>query len=92
MIKAFIIIRVLDILTTLYGVSLGRHELNPFNRWLLSLDNLYFIIFQLLLIYAVFFMYKRSKLMKVAVGIFTYINLFVVLINITLILLVLLKI
>jgi len=88
--KFFIIVRILDILTTLYGVNHGQRELNPFNRGLLS-NQVGFVLFQLFLILVVAGLYK-FRLVKIAIGIFTWVNLAVVLMNITLILLTFLEV
>ena len=81
----FIIVRALDILTTLIGFNHGSRELNPFNRELLR-SEVGFVLFHVLMIFVVAWLY-RYRLVRVAVGIFTWINLLVVIMNITLIVL-----
>ena len=89
--KYFILVRLLDILTTLYGMKQGQTELNPYNKWLLSNGVLYFISWNLLIVLVISYIYKYRSV-KVAVNIFTILNVLVVLMNIVLILLVLFKI
>jgi hypothetical protein len=81
----FTIVRVLDILTTLIGFNHGLRELNPFNRGLLQ-SQVGFVLFQTFLILVVAYLY-RYRLVREAVSIFTWINLLVVIMNITLIVL-----
>jgi len=85
--KYFILVRILDIATTLWGVNHGQRELNPFNRGLLQ-NQLWFVLCQIAFIGIVWGFYK-FRLVRVAVSIFTWINLLVVIMNMILILLVL---
>lgn len=63
----------------------GQVEFNPFNNLLLRYGDVPFIIFHLLLILIVYKLYKY-KLVRIAVNIFIWINLLVVINNIILIL------
>ena len=87
MLNLFIIVRILDILTTLYGISLGRHELNPLVGLMITSNKILFILIQLTIIYIIVRMYKYSILLRTAISIFTILNAIIVSINIILILL-----
>ena len=83
----FIIIRLLDMATTVYGLNHGQYEFNPYNNWLIKQGWIYFFAFQFLMIWIVSKLYKH-RLIKITVNIFTVINFLVVLMNITLMVLV----
>ena len=80
--KLFILVRILDIITTLYGINHGQFELNPFNARLINFGSLYFILWNILIIWLISLVYKYP-LIKFTVNIFTIINAIVVAMNIT---------
>lgn len=81
MIKLFLLSRALDIITTVYSVSNGADELNPFMKFLLDNGTPYFLVYQALVILLVLYLYPKSKLMRIAVNIFTVISLLIGLSN-----------
>lgn len=86
MLKFFIITRILDVLTTLYGIKHGQFEFNPFNDFLLQKSIFLFLGFHVFVVWLIIKIY-HFRLIKLAVNIFTFINLLVVLMNIILIML-----
>lgn len=85
--KYFIIVRILDVITTLYGLRHGQYEFNPTQDWLISKGALWFVAWNALIIYVVSMLYKY-RLIRITVNIFTIINALVVFSNVALILLV----
>ena len=91
MLNIFIIVRILDILTTLYGINHGQFEFNLFNNLLLQQSIFIFLGFHAFMIWLVVKTY-HFRLIRLTINIFTFINLLIVLMNIILILLVLFKV
>lgn len=80
--KYFIIVKILDVITTLYGLRHGQYEFNPTQDWLISKGALWFVAWNALIIYVVSMLYKY-RLIRITVNIFTVINALVVISNIT---------
>ena len=85
--KYFIIVRILDVITTLYGINHGQYEFNPYNNWLLNQGVSIFLLWNIVVIWIIGKLYHH-KLVKLTVKIFTIINALVILMNIVLLLLV----
>lgn len=79
--KYFIAIRLLDMLTTVYGLNHGQYEFNPYNDWLIKQGWVYFLTFQFLIILIISKLYKY-QLIKTTINIFTIINALVVVMNV----------
>ena len=85
--NSFIIVRILDVLTTLWGINHGQYEFNPTQNGLLDRGALYFVAWNALIIWIVYQLY-HFKLIRITVNIFTVLSALVVLNNIFLIVMV----
>jgi len=84
MIYLFLLVRGLDVASTIYGLNHGQFEWNPTNNWLISHGIIWFVLVQILFAYIVIKLYKY-RLVRITVNIFTFLNLGVVLLNLIII-------